>query len=76
MKYLKAGLMGVLMIVMSNLMITRAEAATKTENGYTYSTDGLVTSNTLIYEERIVEYDVVEKDIITGKKKIKKCYII
>ena len=55
--------------MMFDVMIIRVEAATKTENGYTYSTDGLVTSNTLIYEERINNYKVIERNIETGKTK-------
>ncbi|MBE5927500.1 MAG: hypothetical protein E7270_11150 [Lachnospiraceae bacterium] len=72
MKYLKIVLMVILMIMMFDMMTIKAEASTKTEDGYTYSTDGTHTSNTLIYEERIVEYDVVEKDIIASKKINKK----
>ncbi len=69
MKHLKIALMVVLMIMMFDVMIIRVEAATKTENGYTYSTDGTVTSNTLIYEERINNYKVIERNIETGKTK-------
>lgn len=70
MKYLKAGLIGVLMIMMSNLMVTRAEAATY--NGYTYSTGGTSTSNVLFGGQDINKYEVVEMDIETGKKEYKK----
>ena len=68
MKYLKITITGIIMIIMSNVMLIRAEAATKTENGYTYSTDGKSTTNKLLSSKDIIEYEVIERDVIDGGK--------
>ena len=72
MKYLKLASMGLFLLIIFNAMSIKAEAATSTENDYTYSTDGTRTSNTLFSEQSINEYDIVEQDVETGKKKYKK----
>ena len=68
MKYLKITLMGIIILIMSNVIMIKAEAATKTENGYTYSTDGNNTSNTPLQENRINKYKVIERDVENSKK--------
>ena len=71
MKYLKIASIGVLMLIMCNVMLIRTEAATSKEKDYTYSTDGKSTSNTLFSNLNIEEYEVIENDVVNGRKQEK-----
>ncbi len=74
MKYVKLGVIGVLVMLISNGIMIRAEASTESYNGFTYSTDGTSTSTTTtnerIDDSNLRNMEVREVDESTGDVKV------